>query len=338
MIIQTSAYGRAGLIGNPSDGYFGKTIAVILRNFSAHVVCFESPRLNIAPCQQDQMTFSSLDALADDVQQYGYYGGLRLVKASIKRFGDYCREAAIGLEQRNFTLEYRSNIPVRVGLAGSSAIVTATLRALMTFYEVDIPPHLLAKLALGVELQELGIGAGLQDRVVQAYEGVVYMDFDRDVMEQRGYGHYEELAAENLPPLFVAYHPQLSEGTEVTHNDLRSRFNRGDSQVLHGMEQLAELAQSARDKIIHGRGSQIGPLLTENFELRKQLITVGEGNRKLVTTAEQLGCHAKLAGSGGAVIGVYDGDPARYEQLRVAYGQLGAKIIHPIVKQRGEAG
>ena len=30
MIIQTRAYARAGLIGNPSDGYFGKTISFIL--------------------------------------------------------------------------------------------------------------------------------------------------------------------------------------------------------------------------------------------------------------------------------------------------------------------
>ena len=43
MIIQTRAYARAGLIGNPSDGYFGKTISFILKNFSARVTLYESP-------------------------------------------------------------------------------------------------------------------------------------------------------------------------------------------------------------------------------------------------------------------------------------------------------
>jgi len=37
MIITTHAYARAGLVGNPSDGYFGKTIAFSIRNIKATV-------------------------------------------------------------------------------------------------------------------------------------------------------------------------------------------------------------------------------------------------------------------------------------------------------------
>jgi len=33
LIIRKRAYARAGLIGNPSDGYHGKTISIIVRNF-----------------------------------------------------------------------------------------------------------------------------------------------------------------------------------------------------------------------------------------------------------------------------------------------------------------
>ena len=49
MIITTKAYPRAALIGNPSDGYFGKTIAFTFSNFSATVVLYESPELVIEP-------------------------------------------------------------------------------------------------------------------------------------------------------------------------------------------------------------------------------------------------------------------------------------------------
>jgi len=34
-------------------------------------------------------------------------------------------------------------------------------------------------LALAVETEDLGIAAGLQDRVAQAYQGLVFMDFER---------------------------------------------------------------------------------------------------------------------------------------------------------------
>ena len=44
MIIESRGYARAGLIGNPSDGYFGKTIAVIIKNFHAEITLFESHR------------------------------------------------------------------------------------------------------------------------------------------------------------------------------------------------------------------------------------------------------------------------------------------------------
>lgn len=36
--------------------------------------------------------------------------------------------------------------------------------------------------------EELGITAGLQDRVVQVYGGVVHMDFARQAVEQHGHG------------------------------------------------------------------------------------------------------------------------------------------------------
>ena len=65
---------------------------------------------------------------------------------------------------------YDTNIPRQVGLAGSSAIVTAAFRCLMQFYclrDLDIPRKLQPQFVLDVETQELQINAGLQDRVVQ---------------------------------------------------------------------------------------------------------------------------------------------------------------------------
>jgi glucuronokinase len=52
----------------------------------------------------------------------------------------------------------------------------------------DIPKPLQPQFILDVETQELFIQAGLQDRVIQIYEGMVYMDFNQAVMESQGYG------------------------------------------------------------------------------------------------------------------------------------------------------
>jgi glucuronokinase len=335
MIIRTRAYARAGLIGNPSDGYFGKTISIICRNYAAEVCCYESPRVVIRPRGRDLLEFDSLDALAEDVRLNGYYGGIRLIKAAVKCFSDYCHEHGIDLDRRNFSIEYVTNIPVRVGLAGSSAIITATMRALMSFYGVQIGKQVLPNLVMSVEVDELGIGAGLQDRVIQTFEGVVFMDFEQQLMQEQGHGQYEQLDPALLPPLFVAHHDRLAEGTEVTHNDLRVRFDRGDQQVHDAIQQFATYAQEARDLIVAGRGKEIGPLLNANFDLRAKLCPISDGNRKLVEIGRNQGAAAKFAGSGGAVVATYDGDKDRLKAIRQAYAQVGAKVFVPCIEEGG---
>ena len=138
MIIETRAYARAGLLGNPSDGYFGKTISISVRNFGAHVSLYETPELQIESQQQDLNRFRNVYDLVESVSLVGYYGGTRLIKAAIKKFCEYCEQNNIKLSNKNFTIRYHSSIPRQVGLAGSSAIITATLRALMKFYQVKI--------------------------------------------------------------------------------------------------------------------------------------------------------------------------------------------------------
>ena len=57
MIVRTKAFTRAGLAGNPSDGYFGKTISFTFRNFCAEVVLYESPQIEILSSSKDRSVF-----------------------------------------------------------------------------------------------------------------------------------------------------------------------------------------------------------------------------------------------------------------------------------------
>src|SRR3954447_3148373 len=228
-MIETYAYARAGLLGNPSDGYFGKTIAILVRNFRARVLLYPSALLQIKPSKADTPIFDSLDELYASTRWRGYYGGIRILQALIVRLIDHCREQGIELENRNFTIEYESTIPLRLGMGGSSAIITAALRALCQYFKLDIPLPIQAKLALETETKEIGVPAGPQDRVIQVYEGVVYMDFQKDLMDSRGYGEYEPIDPATLPSIYVAYRTSLSEGTEVFHSNVRERWRTGDA-------------------------------------------------------------------------------------------------------------
>jgi glucuronokinase len=246
----------------------------------------------------------------------------------VKRFYEYCTQESIPIDKRNFTLRYDSTIPHRLGLAGSSAIITACMRGLMQFFEVAIPKPQLANLVLSVEKDELQIEAGLQDRVAQVYQGLVYMDFDRAIMEKQGHGTYVPIDKELLPSLYIAYRTDLAEGSEVMHNDLRQRYNCGEVAVLDAIKQWAELASQVRGLLEAHKGAEIGGLLNRNFELRKSIVRISEGNLRMVEAARSVGASAKFTGSGGAIIGTYT-DEAMYQHLKTKLSKTGIEVIKP---------
>lgn len=328
MIIRTYSYPRAALIGNPSDGYFGKTIAFVFSNFQAEILLYESPELVILPQVRDRSEFVSVQGLYEDVKLYGYYGGIRLLKAAIKKFYEHCLETNVVLPDRNFTIRYSTNIPARLGLAGSSAIITACMKALTQFYRVEIPIPLLANLVLSVETEELGIGAGLQDRVAQAFETPVYMDFDKDVMDKQGYGNYQTLDATLFPPIYIAYRTDLSEGSEVFHNNLKERWLAGDKEVHQAMKEFARLTLQAKKSLEKGQSSKLAELLDANFDQRCAITRISTENLKMVNIARKVGASAKFTGSGGAIIGTYK-DEKMFKELKKALKQEAIEVIKP---------
>jgi glucuronokinase len=330
MIITQHAFARAGLVGNPSDGYFGKTLSFVIRNFKATVRLWESPHFQVIPTHGDFTYFDSIDAFLQDIRLHGYYGGMRLIKAAVKRFHDYFRAQGVELHNRNFTVEFETDIPRLVGLSGSSAIVTAAMRALMRFYDVQIPQPYLPTLILSVEKDELGITAGLQDRVIQVYEGIVYMDFARSLVEGRGYGEYESLRPPRMPPLYVAYDPRRAQVSDVPHRNLRALYNSGDPAVVAAMEEFRQLTDRGKAALMAGDFDELHRLTNQNFDLRRTIMNIAPENLALVEAARGVGASAKFAGSGGAIVGLYH-DGHQYQQLVDALAALGCSVLRPLI-------
>lgn len=329
-MIETYAYARAGLLGNPSDGYFGKTIALLVRNFRARVILYPSARLEIRPSKADLPVFENLEELHQLTRWRGYYGGIRIIQALIVRLIDYCREQNFELPNRNFSLEYESTVPLRLGMGGSSAIITAAMRALCQYFELDIPLPIQAKLILETETLEIGVPAGPQDRVIQVYEGLMYMDFARDKMESRGYGDYERLDPGLLRNIYLAYRTSLSEGTEIFHNNVRQRWRAGDPEIVDAMNTWAGYAEQGRRALLDRDYDTLDRLIDANFDLRARLYHISEGNMEMIHTARQAGATANFAGSGGAIVGTYK-DEGTYRNLQAALQKIGVAVVKPDV-------
>jgi glucuronokinase len=330
MLIRTRSYARAGFLGNPSDGYFGKTISFAFSNFAAEILMYETPELGFVPGDVDDATFSSPDDLLRDIQLFGYYGGIRLMKAVAKLFFLYCRDKAIPLPQKNFTVRYTSNIPRLVGLSGSSAICTAMLKALQQFYNVEVPLEYAPTLCLEAERDELGINCGYQDRVIQMYNGLVFMDFDRTYLEEHEYGRYERLDPALLPNLYIAYDPRRAEESGKAHRKVKRLFEEKRPDVIAAMGEFADIAQKGRDALLAGRKDALPALIDANFDLRDRIFNVAEENRRMVKVARAAGASAKFAGSGGAIVGTY-GDDGQFARLAAALGEIGCITLKPAI-------
>lgn len=343
MIIKETCYARSGLIGNPSDIFNGKVISFLFDAFKAEVTMYETPRLSVVPNARDLTRFDSLDDLVRYRKTYGYYGGIRIIEAILVRFKSYCDSAGIRLPQRNFTVEYSSEIPFGLGLGGSSTIIKAVFAALMRLYELterDIPKPVQPNIILEAETAELGISAGPQDRVVAVYGGLVHMDFTKEAWASNGgrHGNYRNMDPSLLPPLFIAYKDELSKSSGEVHNIMRYRASvEHDARVLEAMARKAALVDEAAACLEGGRSHELGPLLDRDFELRRSVYTLAPQYVRMIEIARAHGSHANYAGSGGAVVGIY-GDDRHYGELEAAYAAEGYKMVRVRVAGAPAAG
>jgi glucuronokinase len=271
-----TAFARAALAGNPSDGYGGAVLAVTLPRWRAYAEAVSSPELQIDPANY-------------------------LVEATTRRFARVLHPDGVRTAVR-----WRTSIPQRVGLASSSALVMAVLRALCELHGVGLEPGELAEFALAVETEDLGIVAGPQDRVAQAYEGLTFMDF-RGARNGRA-GRYESLDTALLPPLLIAWRSAAARESGDVHGSLRDRHVRGEPDVAETMAELATAAREARDALVAGEIERFGRCVDRTFDLRRMLLTLDPQCVEMVDVARGCGARANYTGSGGAIVAVCRGD------------------------------
>jgi glucuronokinase len=180
-------------------------------------------------------------------------------------------------------------------------------------------------------VDELDINAGFMDRVVQVYEGCIYMALDCGLIEKRGYGLYERLDPKLLPPLYLAYKLDLSKVSGRALSDIRLAYEKKDPATIAALKRLAEIAAEAREGYLRRDFTKWPALMNENFDLRSQIMKISDSNLEMIKTARRCGASAKFAGSGGSIIGIYDGE-GMYERLVRELGRLGATVLKPTIE------
>ena len=169
-MIETYAYARAGLLGNPSDGYFGKTIASRSGTSVRECRCTPAPAWRSGPPRPTcRCSRTSATCTAPRVERL------------LRRHPDHpgADRPACGLlpargnrlPDRNFTLEYESTSRFGSGWGAPAPSSPPRFALCASYFDFEIPLPVQANLVLETETKELGVPAGPQNSVVQAYEG-----------------------------------------------------------------------------------------------------------------------------------------------------------------------
>lgn len=299
-MIKVTAPGRAGIIGNPTDGYGGTMIACSIDK-RVEVTIEESQELII----ENQFGRKVLKWKNDFENQEDYFD---LVRSILRYFKLYDMKAKISIN---------SNIPVQAGLAGSTAMLSAVLSAVLAFMGREFNRYELAELNRVIELHYMKCQCGYQDAYMTTFGGLNYLDF-------RGKEYYKELSqeiyttVESLSPFvdklpFIIAHTGIKHHSGNFHRPLRDRWLEGERLVVDGYADIAHLAREGKKALLKQDWNELGYLMNKNHEIQDSICDSGDQNNHMIRVAKNNGAFAaKLAGAGGGgTIIALTLDPAR---------------------------
>ena len=323
-----SAPGRCGIAGNPTDMYGGSVISCSTRE-RATVTVEDNDILEI-------VVGGNLRSIRNP-QDFRQDGGMfDAVLAALEYFE--LRDALL-------RITVVTEIPVRAGLAGSTAMLTSLVAALLEWMNAKgcllegksawsvrayNNSYMLAETVRHIELYFLKIVCGYQDAYMSTFGSLRFLDF-------RGKENYLSLAREPLgsvedlapfsPPLpIVLAHTGVQRVSGSVHKPIRDRWLEGDPLVVEGIFRIAHIARMAKRAILSGDWDLLGEAMTENHEIVRSFGSSSEINEKIIRIALDSGAiSAKLAGAGngGTIIALHP-EP---EKLAGVFREKGVGLV-----------
>ena len=316
-MVRVTAPGRGGIIGNPSDMYGGTMVSCSIGE-RADATVSPSPRLIFDVYGQWAEIASEADLEFDP--------GLHFLDVA-KAVSRYLRRPESGLADEvdphaTFHVRAHSNIPLKAGCAGSTAMLMVILAGILRHFEIAITRHELAELARRIERHELGVHCGYQDQYMIVFGGL-------NCIELRDKGNHTdhketpfatvEPLADDVPELpFVLANTGIQHSSSEFHAEPRKKWEEGDPGWVKGFERIGMLGRLGKKALLTRDWEWLGELMNENHQLTDELVGAGEENNRLIRAALDAGAlGAKLsgAGRGGTIIALHEDPDWMGEQL-----------------------
>jgi D-glycero-alpha-D-manno-heptose-7-phosphate kinase len=195
------------------------------------------------------------------------------------------------------------DIPAGSGLGSSSTVTVGALHALYAYQNRWMSTSQLAAEACEIEVDWLGKPIGYQDQYIAAFGGLRFIEFNTD-----GTVCAENVAVapdilDRLSEKLLLYFTGVTRQAEEILTDQKDKI--GQNGKILG--QLKHMASTARTSLIAGELDDIGELMHESWQLKKQLakgISNGllESSYSTARIAGALGGKVTGAGGGGFLL------------------------------------
>ncbi len=313
-MISSSAPGRIGVLGNPSDIYGGKVIAMAIQ-YRAYVW--------LKPAS----SFSVKTSCGGDVDVSLF----NLVKASFTRLW---REGWIKESSPRMEVTIKTDIPREAGMGGSTAIIVAYLDACRKMYGLDFDNFRISEMTQKIEHKDLEIVSGYNDRYIITFGGLAFMDFtgkdvDREVWDGEPYAKIRPVKGPEIPFLCGYWGIRRSSGS--VHAPIRKRFLEGDPKITRAITQLIDLTEEGEEAITRGDWEELGRLMNKNHQIAQEIGWAYKIDNKLREVGLKHGAKAaKLGGAGNGGVMVFL-CPDKREEVAKYLREAGAKVFTPRV-------
>ena len=255
-----------------------------------------------------------------DVSQLEYDGNIDLVKAAVRKM----------LEKGNgFGLSTQSIAPPESGLGTSAAMGVALVGVISAFKESPLLPYECAELASSIERHELEILGGKQDHYASAVGGINFMEFMGEEVRTSSLKIAPEVCYELEKNLVLCYSGRSRPSGNI-HQNVTDAYVNNDVRTRTALRNMKEIARAAKTALMHGKLSNFGQLLNENWENQKSLhpSVTNEHIDGLFNTALTGGAiGGKACGAGGGGCLVFYCKPDQEHRVRQRLEDSGAKII-----------
>ncbi|GIV25680.1 MAG: dehydrogenase [Bacteroidia bacterium] len=228
------------------------------------------------------------------------------------------------------------DVPPGSGLGTSSTLVVAVVGAFVEALQLPLGEYEIARLAYEIERIELQQAGGRQDQYAATFGGVNFMEF---YAEERVIVNPLRIKAEYLYELehnLLLYYTTTSRFSSTIIEAQQKRIQSGHEKALEATHRLKQEAYRMKEALLKGRLHEIGEILHEGFEHKRQLAE-GITNphiEALYQTARAAGATGgKISGAGGGGFMIfYCPGTSRYAVMRALEAFEGQVFPYHFVK------